>query len=154
MENLLKGLCGATCTGCELLVNKKCKGCKESKGCPFGKQCWIYKYVEMGGEENFETLKTKIMEEFNSLNVPGMPKAHELFALHGSFVNLEYKLPNGEKVKFLSDDEIYLGNQLECEFNDSEVKKCYGIVANMSFLLVCEYGEDGINPELVMYKRR
>ena len=39
-----------------------------------------------------------------------MPKINELFPLNGSFVNLEYPLLNGGNVKFLNDDEIYLGN--------------------------------------------
>ena len=38
--------------------------------------------------------------------------------------------------------------------NDDEIKKCFGIVCNMNFILVSEYGEGGTNPELVIYKRR
>ena len=71
-----------------------------------------------------------------------------LNVLPGEFVNMEYKLPNGEKVKFLNDNESYLGSQLEGQ------TKCYGIVANMDFLLVCSYEENGENPELVFYKKR
>ena len=71
--------------------------------------------------------------------------------LSGSFVNLEYRLPNGENVKFLDDRASYLGNQLECEFGGD---RCFGIVANMDFLLICTYEKDGENPELVMYKKR
>jgi hypothetical protein len=51
-------------------------------------------------------------------------------------------------VKFLDDTQNYLGSQLEGE------TKCYGIVANMDFLLVCTYEENGENPELVIYKKR
>ena len=83
-----------------------------------------------------------------------MPKLDNLYPLHGSFVNLEYVLPNGNKVKYLNDDESYLGNQVECIFNDGETKKCFGVVANMSFLLVSSYEENGINPELIVYKKR
>lgn len=146
--------CGAICNGCERNVNKQCKGCKKTNGCPFGKKCWIASYIEIGGKKNFDLLKKEIMEEFNSLNIDGMPKVKELYALHGSFVNLEYQLPNNTKVKLLSDDELYLGNQLECEFNDEEIKKCYGIVANMNFILVCSYEEEGKNPEIIIYKKR
>lgn len=71
-----------------------------------------------------------------------------LNVLPGSFVNLAYSLPSGETVKFLDDNATYLGSQLEGE------TKCYGIVANMDFLLVCSYGENGENPELVIYKKR
>ena len=150
----MEGLCGATCTGCELLVNNKCKGCKNTNGCPFGKKCWIAKYIEVGGKESFEEFKKEIIEEFNSLNIEGMPKIDNLYSLHGDFVNLEYILPNNKKTKFLNDDELYLGNQVECVFNSDKTKKCFGLLANMNFLIVCEYGEDGSNPELLIYKKR
>ena len=32
--------------------------------------------------------------------------------------------------------------------------RCFGLVANMDFLLVCTYEENGENPELVLYKKR
>ena len=81
-----------------------------------------------------------------------MPKVEELYPLNGSFVNLEYILPNNKKVKFLNDDEIYLGNQLE--YKSKDIDRCIGIIANMNFLLVCEYGINGTNPELLLYKKR
>ena len=56
--------------------------------------------------------------------------------------------------KIFKDDEIYLGNQVECIFNDNDIKRCYGIVSNTNFILVAEYGEDGTNPELIIYKKR
>ena len=80
-----------------------------------------------------------------------MPKVTELNALIGSFVNLEYPLPNGKTVKLLDDNATYLGNQLECEFGGD---KCFGIIANMDFLLVCTYEENGENPELILYNKR
>ncbi len=83
-----------------------------------------------------------------------MPKIKELYPLHGEFVNLEYTLPNGEKIKYLNNNESYLGNQVECEFNDENLKRYFGIIANMTFLLVSEYDEDGSNPEIVVYKKR
>ena len=142
-------ICGADCNNCGMREN--CKGCMETKGCPFGKECFIAKYINMGGEEQFQEFKQKLMTEFNQLNIPGMPVVRELYALVGSFVNLEYTLPGGEKVRFLDDSSIYLGNQLECELGGD---RCFGIVAGMDFLLVCTYGENGTNLELVMYKKR
>ena len=74
-----------------------------------------------------------------------------LNALVGKYVNLEYRLPNGGKVKFLDDGTTYLGNQLEPEFGGD---RCFGVLANMDFILVCTYGKDGADPELVLYKKR
>ena len=109
------------------------------------------RYESLGGEEKFSEFKKQLMEEFNALNIAGMPKVESLNALVGSFVNLEYTLPNGRTVKFLDDHATYLGTQLECEFGG---ERCFGLVANMDFLLVCTYGENGEAPELVVYKKR
>lgn len=109
------------------------------------------KYTSIGNEEKFDEFKKQIIDEFNALNVEGMPKVETLNALVGSFVNLEFRLPNGKNIKFLDDNATYLGNQLECEFGGD---RCFGIVANMEFLLVCTYGKNGKNPELLIYKKR
>ena len=150
----MKAICGANCDECELFKSNKCKGCKNTNGCPFGKKCWIAKYLEVGDIENFNQLKKQIIDEFNSLNIDGMPEVNDLYPLHGEYVNLEYPLPNGKSAFFLNNDEAYLGTQVECIFNDNEIKKCFGLLANMNFLLVCEYGENGSNPEIIIYKKR
>lgn len=31
---------------------------------------------------------------------------------------------------------------------------CFGVVANMEFIMVCTYEAEGKNPELVIYKKR
>ena len=80
-----------------------------------------------------------------------MPKLEKLNALVGKYVNLEYRLPNGMNVKFLDDNTTYLGNQLEPEFDG---ERCFGVLANMEFILICTYGEEGAEPELVLYKKR
>ncbi len=144
-----KSICRADCEEC--FMKDKCNGCMETNGCPFGKQCFIAEYIKIGGEEMFEEFKNKIIEEFNELKIQGMPKVEDLNKLAGSFVNLEYTLPSGESIKFLDDNSTYLGNQLECEFGSD---RCFGVVAGTDFLLVCTYGENGSNPELVMYKKR
>lgn len=109
------------------------------------------RYIELGCEEKFEEFKKQLICEFNALNVEGMPKVESLNVLSGSFINLEYELQNGKKVKFLDDNATYLGNQLPCEFGG---ERCFGIAANMQFLLVCTYEANGTNPELVIYKKR
>ena len=72
-------------------------------------------------------------------------------ALVGKYVNLEYRLPNGQAAKFLNEAKTYLGNQLECEYGGD---RCFGVVADIDFILICTYEEDGKNPELVLYKKR
>jgi len=109
-------------------------------------------YAKLGGKDKFEEFKRQIIHEFNTLlHIEGLPEVKDLNVLSGSFVNLEYRLPNGQKVKFLDDSATYLGSQLECEFGGD---RCFGIAANMDFLLVCTYEQDGANPELVIYKKR
>ena len=108
-----------------------------------------YKYL--GGAEKFEEYKQTLINEFNALHIYGMPNVEKLNALVGGYINLEYRLPNGKTVKFLDDQTTYLGNQLECEYGGG---RCFGLAANMGFLLVCTYEENGRNPELVVYKKR
>ena len=109
------------------------------------------KYKNLAGAEKFDEFKRKLMDEINELHIEGMPRVEKLNALVGGYVNMEYRLPNGHTVKFLDDGVTYLGNQLECEF---EGGRCFGIVANMDFILVSTYEENGGNPELVVYKKR
>lgn len=149
-----KSICGADCTNCGFGRDNNCKGCIVFKGCPFGKQCFIYKYIKTGGIENYEIFKKQLMDEFNSLNVPGMPKIDDLYAINGSYVNIAYPMPSGYEVKLLDDKEIYLCNQVECEFNDGQLIKCFGLVAGMDFSLVAEYGENCTNPELIVFRKR
>ena len=83
-----------------------------------------------------------------------MPKIDDLYPINGAYVNLAYPMPNGKNVKLLDDSDIYLGNQVECEFNDGELIKCYGLVAGLDFILVSEYGENCSSPEIIVYKKR
>ena len=75
----------------------------------------------------------------------------KLNSLVGSYVNLPYRLPGGNEVRFLDDNATYLGTQLECEFGG---ERCFGVLAGMDFILVSTYGKDGSAPELVIYKKR
>ncbi|SDB02896.1 Helix-turn-helix [Ruminococcaceae bacterium FB2012] len=109
------------------------------------------RYRELGGDGRFEEFKRQLISEINALNIEGMPKLEKLNALVGSYVNLPFRLPGGNTVKFLDDNTTYLGNQLECEFGGD---RCFGVLANADFILVCTYGENGSDPELVMYKKR
>ena len=109
------------------------------------------RYEELGDGGEFDEFKKTLIDEINALNIEGMPEIDKLNALVGKYVNLEYRLPNGAKVRFLDDNTTYLGNQVEPVFGG---ERCFGILANMEFILVCTYEKDGENPELVMYKKR
>ena len=109
------------------------------------------KYAEVGGKEKFEEFKKQLICEFNALlQSEGLPKVENLNVLSGEFINMEYTLPNGEKVKFLDDRQTYLGSQIEIEPRS----RCIGIAGNMDFLLICSYEENGEDPELIIYKKR
>lgn len=149
----MNSICGADCSNCGFGNGNGCKGCCESGGCPFGKQCYIASCIKAGGMESFEELKKQIMAEFNELNIPGMPEITQLNPVVGAYINLSYPLPNGKEISFLNDDEIYLAAQVPCELND-EHKRCFGLVAGLDFLLVSEYGENGSDPQIAMFKRR
>ena len=109
------------------------------------------KYDELSDDRQFEEFKKKLIKEINDLHIEGMPKLESLNALVGQYVNLEYTLPNGTKVKFLDDQTTYLGNQLESEIIPDV---CFGVLANMDFILICTYEQGGTNPELILYKKR
>ena len=109
------------------------------------------RHGELGDGGRFEAFKKELVEEINALQIPGMPKLEGLNALVGSYVNLSYRLPGGAFAQFLDDQTTYLGNQLESETGDG---RCFGVLANADFILVCSYGEGGADPELLLYKKR
>ena len=109
------------------------------------------RYEELSDGGKFTAFKKQLIEEINGLHIQGLPRVEKLNALVGKYVNLEYRLPGGMKAKFLDDRTTYLGNQLESE---SGGDRCFGILANMDFILICTYGKDGADPELVLYRKR
>ena len=151
---MLDSICGAECARCP--SKDACGGCGETGGRPFGRECVIAVCCRNEGRENCGQcggdckLKKPLIDEFNALGILDMPEVTDLNALLGSFVNLEYPLPNGQSVRLLEDEKMYLGNQLE----KTGSSRCYGIVVDEDILLVCEYGEGGADPEIVLYKKR
>ena len=152
------------CQCCGMPLEDDCNISKEKDGLYNEEYCkWCYadvdftldfwkQYSKLGGKEKFEEFKKQIINEINVLiRIEGLPKVEKLNVLPGSFVNLEYRLPNGKFAKFLDDRATYLGTQLESEFGGN---RCFGIAANMDFILICTYEENGENPELVLYKKR
>lgn len=144
----MKTICGIDCSGCGFKDN--CKGCEETNGHPFGGECVAAECYKAGGENCYITYKNRLMEEFNTIGIDDMPTITTLCQLSGAYINLEYTLPNGEKIKLLDDTKIYLGYQVEKENSD----RFYGLVADNNYLLVCEYGCNGSEPEIIVYKKR
>lgn len=144
----MQTICGIDCSKCAFKDN--CKGCMETNGQPFGGECVAAKCYQSGGETCFLQYKKQLIEEINSLQIKDMPPVTALFPLSGAYVNLEYTLPNGEKIKFLDDTKIYLG----CQAEKINSNRCYGIAADHDYLLLCEYGCNGAEPEIVIYKKR
>ena len=144
----MKTICGLDCTGCGWA--ETCKGCEKTAGNPFGGGCVAAECFKNGGEPCFQACKNRLIEEFNALGIADMPCVTEFCQLIGSYVNLEYTLPNGMKAKLLDDSKVYLGYQLEKSNGD----RCYGLVADERYLLICEYGCGGSDPEIIVYKKR
>ncbi len=90
-----------------------------------------------------------MIDEINALGIKGL-QVGDVNILNGFYVNLEYRLPNGQAVKLLEDNRTYWGNQIEIPGSE----RCYGIAADDAYLLVCEYGCEGADPQIVLYKRR
>ena len=88
--------------------------------------------IKHGGEAEFQCVKKELISEFNALGIRNL-SVQDLNLLNGFFVNLEYTLPNGQRVKLLKDYDIYLGNQIEIPGSD----RCYGLAADDRMLLVC-----------------
>lgn len=95
-------------------------------------------------------MKEQLIKEFNELKIKDMETVTSLNELKGSFINLSYTLPSGQVIKLWDDDKIYLGNELCKKGSD----RCYGLVADENYLLVCEYGNQGSDAEIIVFKQR
>lgn len=105
--------------------------------------------IKTGGFDAFYSCKSKILEEINSLGIRNL-RVSDMNLLNGFYVNMEYMLPNGQRAKLLDDKNVYWCNQVEILGSD----RCYGIAADESYLLICQYGCDGSDPEIILYRKR
>ena len=141
-------LCGLNCcTSCPRLAD--CGGCEACGGHPFGGECAAVTVAQTGGPEALAREKQTIIAELHALGIPGL-RLTDLNLLNGGYVNLTYPLPGGGMARFLRGNDVYWGNQIEVPGSE----RCYGVVANAQFLLVCTYGCNGADPELVCYRKR
>ena len=142
----MKSICGIDCTTCEW--NTVCKGCAESGGRPFGGTCVAAECCRRG-ETALSQLKTALIAAFRALDIPEMEELTGLNALRGSLIIIRYTLPSGLIVKLWDDDRIYLGSQLHKKGSG----RCCGVAADETYLAVSEYGENGEDAEIVVFKR-
>lgn len=144
----MKTFCGLDCCD-KCLKRNECGGCEQAQGRPFGGACVAASCVRHGGAGKLAREKERLMGEINALCFPGL-SVDDLNLLNGFYVNLEYPLPNGTSVRLLDDRNIYWGNQIEIPGSE----RCWGVIADESFLLVCTYGCGGSDPQLVLYRKR
>lgn len=142
----MASICGINCAECSM--HGICEGCAETGGKPFGAECVVAECCKKG-ENTLKAFKESLIAAFNGLGISDMEEVKDLNALKGSFLNIEYTLPNGQRVKLWDDNRIYLGNQLQKKNSD----RCYGIVADETYLMVAEYGEADDDAEIVVFKR-
>ena len=95
-------------------------------------------------------IKQQLIDEVNALDISGMPRINNLFILQGSFVNIEYHI-HGNSIKLLDDNAVYWGTQVEKQGADG---RCFGVACDEHYILVSEYGKDGVDAEIVIVKRR
>lgn len=95
-----------------------------------------------------QPLKQQLIDEINAFHIEGMPTIDKLYVNPGAYVNLEYDI-NGHKVKLLDDGKTYWTNQI-----DKGGCRCFGIACDESCILVCEYGAEGADPKLILFKTR
>ena len=112
-------ICGADCCT-ECGRKDECGGCVKTGGHPFGGKCFAAECIKRGGFEEFKSIKKALTEEFNALGIKDL-EVKDLNLLNGFYVNLEYPLPNGQSVKFLEDNNVYWGNQIEIPGSGSAV---------------------------------
>lgn len=142
-------LCGRDlCSKCSK-KNNGCSGCKKTDGHPCGGTCVAAECIRKHGFDKLSDYTEKLCCEINALGIDGL-RVSSLNLLSGFYVNLTYPLPNGKTVDFLEDNKVYWGTQVEKKGEE----RCYGVVADEKFILVCEYGCEGKDPEIIMYRKR
>lgn len=141
-------ICGVDCCS-DCPRQAECGGCTKTDGHPFGGTCVAAECIKNGGFNTFHALKKELIDDINSLGIPNL-HVTDLNLLNGFYVNLEYPLPNKSSVRLLEDHNVYFGNQTEIPGSD----RCYGIVADADYLLICTYGCNGSAPEIILYQKR
>lgn len=142
-------LCGnSCCSKCEL-KDIICDGCAETNGHPCGGTCVAAECIQARGLGAMYVQEMTIAKEVNALQIEGLTVG-DMNLLLGGYVNLEYLLPNGKRVKLLDDKRVYWTDQIERQ----DCEGYYGVVADDRILVVSTYGCEGEEPEILVYKKR
>ena len=148
----MSSICGVNCNECS--IKDKCKGCVETNGHPWRGDCVLVEFCydknEARTKEKICAYKNELINEINDLNLGFIAQIEELYPLNGKFVNLEYEFKNGEKIKLLNDNNVYLGTQISKKDNSGY----YGVIADNDYILVSEYDNNYQNVKIIVYKRR
>lgn len=144
----MESICGLDCCS-QCSRKEECLGCIPTGGHPLGGTCVAAQWIQTGGKAGFQQKKEALIRQINELGFRGL-HVEDLHFLNGSYVSLEYPLANGQRVKLLEDDKVYLGNQIEVPGS----QRCYGVVADDEYLLVCDYLCNGAEPRILCYQRR
>lgn len=91
----------------------------------------------------------KLIAEFNSLKIEGMPEVTKLYGHKGEFVNNPCKLPNGDIAKIFDDSKMYY----TAELPKLHSERCFGLVTDKKQLAVIEYSQGGKDAELIIWKK-
>lgn len=145
----MTSICGLDCCGSCPLKGQRCQGCAETNGHPCDGSCTAAAIILSCGWEAFARQKAQIIAEVNALGIPDL-QISDLTLLNGSYINLAYDLPSGQRVKLLDDAKVYFGNQTQ----RPGTERCYGIAADENYLLVSEYGPNGAEPQILVFQKR
>lgn len=91
----------------------------------------------------------KLIAIIKNLGIEEFDELQELNLLDGSYLNMQCILPNGKTGKILDDTKKYYANQVHIEGTD----KCYGIAVDENMIAVYKYGCNGIDAELIVWKK-
>lgn len=140
-------LCGQNwCDPCE--KKSECGGCEACGASPCGGHCLAADLVRNGGRDELQAQKASLIAEINALGFEDL-QLDDLYCLSGFIGNLTYSL-FGKSIQFLNDNDVYFGAQVVRPNH----ARCYGIMADSQHILICEYGENGSDPKLLLLKNR
>ena len=109
------------------------------------------RYIALNGAGALEEYLLHLREEFDALRIPGLPEVNGLWECPAGSLPAEYAGAAGKPLRLLEKDAVYWAAKPKGGF-DGETR--YLLVAGTDFLLVAMEREEGLPPELLLWKRR